>query len=358
MNARMLVLLLLPLAGCSSHPESHSMPVHILTAAPANAQATDMPRVEQTLRPQDVLDVIFHISTTGSDAYRVQPGDQVALSFTAASQLNGAQQVMPDGSIELPGANTSVNIAGMTTDEARMEVQRAYDRKMLFQPNRNQLSVLVTSPLSNENRLRNTLTHPGTGMSREITVGTDGYASFPEIGSVPLQGVTVNQLEAMLNERYAKLPGRMSVNVLLKSTAGNEIYVLGEVGAPGSYPIRRPVSVLEALTMARGSNIKAQLDSVVIMRRNGNQVESRSYDVEKALAGDASQIAYLQPDDMLYVPKTGLAKAGELARQLADVVLFQGMGVSFGYRLDSKGDNSSSNRSDGTPDEISTPAGN
>ncbi|WLH10973.1 polysaccharide biosynthesis/export family protein [Pseudomonas hefeiensis] len=355
MNARLLVLLLLPLAGCSSHTETRSMPVQILTAAPANAQATDMPRVEQTLRPQDVLDVIFHISTSGSDAYRVQPGDQVALNFTAASQLNGAQQVMPDGSIELPGANTSVKIAGLTTDEARLEVQRAYDRKMLFQPNRNQLTVQVTSPLSNETKLRNTLTHPGTGMSREITVGRDGYASFPEIGAVPLQGMTVNQLETFLNERYAQLPGRMTVDVLLKSTAGNEIYVLGEVAQPGSYPIRRPISVLEALTLARGTNIKARLDSVVIMRRNGNQVEARHYDVEKALSGDASQIAYLQPEDMLFVPKTGLAKAGEMARQLADVVLFQGMGVSFGYRLDSKGDDG---RSDSNGSATSSAAGN
>jgi polysaccharide export outer membrane protein len=176
-------------------------------------------------------------------------------------------------------------------------------------------------------------------MSREITVGTDGYASFPEIGAVPLQGMTVNQLETFLNQKYAQLPGRMTVDVLLKSTAGNEIYVLGEVAQPGSYPIRRPVSVLEALTLARGTNVKARLDSVVIMRRNGNQVQAVRYDVEKALSGDAPQIAYLQPDDMLYVPKTKLASAGELARQLADVVLFQGVGFSFGYRVDNKDSN-------------------
>jgi len=41
---------------------------------------------------------------------------------------------------------------------------------------------------------------------------------------------------------------------------------------------------------------------------------------------------------MLYVPKTKLASAGELARQLADVVLFQGMGLSFSYRVDNKDD--------------------
>ncbi|MBI3905748.1 MAG: polysaccharide biosynthesis protein, partial [Pseudomonas fluorescens] len=109
MNAKMLVLLLLPLAGCSStSDQSQSMPVQILTAPPANAQATDVPKVEQTLRPQDVLDVIFHISTSGSDAYRVQSGDMIALNFTAASQFNGNQLVLPDGTIELPGAHTTV----------------------------------------------------------------------------------------------------------------------------------------------------------------------------------------------------------------------------------------------------------
>jgi polysaccharide export outer membrane protein len=91
--------------------------------------------------------------------------------------------------------------------------------------------------------------------------------------------------------------------------------------------------------MARGSNVKARLDSVMIMRRNGNQVVAHRYDVEKALSGDASQIAYLQADDMLYVPKTKLASAGELARQLADVVLFQGVGMSFSYRVDNKDSN-------------------
>ena len=80
-------LLLLPLAGCTSTSETRNMPVNILTAAPANAQATDMPRVEQTLRPKDVLDVIFHISTSGSDAYRVQSVDQIGLNFTDASLL-------------------------------------------------------------------------------------------------------------------------------------------------------------------------------------------------------------------------------------------------------------------------------
>lgn len=339
MNTPLIALFaLVPLlAACSSNQEMHQMPVQIMTAPSASAQATELDSQEQVLRPQDVLDVIFHIATSGTDAYRIQPGDTIGLNFLSASSLNGNQLVLPDGRIELPAANTSVQVAGLTSDQARAAIQQAYRNKSLFQPNRDQLTVQVISPLTNEQNLKNSLNHPATGLSREITVNSDGRANFPEVGSVALQGMTVSQLETYLNKRYAELPGKMSVDVMLKSTAVNEIYVLGEVAAPGAYPIRRPVSVLEALTLARGPSIKARLDSVVIMRRKGNQVQAMPYNIDQALDASAAQVAYLQPDDMLYVPKTKLASAGELARQLADVVLFQGFGVSFSYRLDNKG---------------------
>ncbi len=344
-----ITLCLLALAGCASQ-ETREMPVQILTAAPAEAQNTEFTRREQVLRPQDVLEVIFHVSGQTQGMYRIQSGDTIDLSFMAASALNGTQLVQPDGSITLPSTNSAVRVEGMTTAEAEEAIRQSYRNKRIFQNNRDQVTLRVLNPGSEK---KTALTHPGTGMSRDITVGNDGRATFPEIGSVPLQGLTVNQLRDQLNERYAQLPGGMSVDVLLKSTAANEIYVLGEVGQPGAFTIRRPVSVLEALTLARGPTLKAQLGSVVIMRRNGNMVQAVNYDVDKALAGQSQKIAYLQPEDMLYVPKTKLASAGELSRQLADVILFQGIGVSFGYRLDSKDDGGSNN---GNNDGSGTPA--
>ncbi|MFB3802212.1 polysaccharide biosynthesis/export family protein [Pseudomonas sp. K1(2024)] len=333
-----IALCVLALAGCSS-PQGRQMPVQILTAPPTENQATEVARREQVLRPQDVLEVIFHVSNRTAGVYRIQSGDTLDLSFMAASSLNGQQLVQPDGSITLPSTNASVRVEGLTPSDAENAIRQAYNDKRVFKPNRDQVTVRVLSPMTDEINLKNALTHPSTGMSRDITVGNDGRATFPEIGSVPLQGMTVNQLRDYLNERYAQLPGRMSVDVLLKSTAANEIYVLGEVGQPGAFEIRRPVSVLEALTLARGPTIKAKLGSVMIMRRTGNTVQAYQYDVDQALSGKSQSIAYLQPEDMLYVPKTALASAGELSRQLADVILFQGIGVSFGYRLDNKDNN-------------------
>lgn len=330
-----IALCVLALSGCASQ-QTREIPVQILTAPPAEAQATEVARSEQVLRPQDVLEVIFHFPNTSTGAYAIQPGDTIDLNFLSASGLNGSQLVQPDGSVTLPSTNSSVRVAGLTTSQAEAAIQQEFRNKRVFQNNRDQVTLRVLTPMSSEANLKSALTHPNSGMSRDIIVGTDGRATFPEIGSVPLQGMTLNQLREYLNQRYASLPGRMTVDVLLKATAANEIYVLGEVAQPGSFPIRRPVSVLEALTLARGPTLKAKLGSVVIMRRTGNHVQAVRYDVDEALAGGSQPIAYLQPEDMLYVPKTKLASAGELTRQLADVVLFQGVNFGFSYRADNK----------------------
>ncbi|HKS14213.1 MAG TPA: polysaccharide biosynthesis/export family protein, partial [Pseudomonas sp.] len=207
-----IALCLLGLAGCASQ-ETREMPVQILTAPAADAQATEVTQREQVLRPQDVLEVIFHVanSTPAGGVYRIQSGDNIDLNFMAASGLNGSQIVQPDGSITLPSTNSSVRVEGKTTAEAEMAIREEYRNKRIFQNNRDQVTLRVLSPMSNDMNLKSTLTHPGTGMSRDITVGADGRATFPEIGSIPLQGLTVNQLRDQLNQRYAELPGRMTV---------------------------------------------------------------------------------------------------------------------------------------------------
>ncbi|AZD66864.1 polysaccharide export outer membrane protein [Pseudomonas chlororaphis] len=325
-----LCLLLAALAGCSS-PDVEQMPVQVLSADAGQGQMTEVLPVEQVLRPQDVLDVIFHIGSTSQTRYRVQPGDQVDVSFLSAAELGGNKLVLPDGSIEMPYVG-NVQVAGLTAEEARRTLESAYAR-VLKKP---QVTFSISHAMAQLDNLRTSLTNPATGLSREITVGSDGRASFPLLGAMSLQGMTLSQLQKTINQRYTKEVGQVSADVLLKSTAANEVFVLGEVGQPGAYPIRRPVSVLEALTLAKGAGPTARLDSVVIMRRTGNQVQARTYDVAAALDRNAAQFAYLQPDDLLYVPKTRLAKAGAFSKQLADIIMFQGVGFSFGYRVDNK----------------------
>lgn len=326
--------LCITLAGCASQETSRTLSAQILTASGIEASQSELIPITRVLRPQDVLDVIFHIQMDSPQAYRIQSGDQLEVQFLSAQGLTGIKTVMPDGTINLDYVG-SLKVAGLTVDETQAMLVERY-REVLRTP---LITVSVPKAQSRAENLRNTLFSPATGMSREITVGADGTASFPLLGSMRLGGMTREALQQRLNERYINEVGPIQVDVLLKATAANEVYVLGEVSQPGAYPVRRPISVLEALTLARGHNqATAALDSVLILHRQGDQVLARTYNVKALLKDQASSMAYLQPDDLLYVPRTGLARSGDIARQLADVVLFNGFNFGFSYRVDNKGD--------------------
>ncbi|ACO76791.1 Polysaccharide export protein [Azotobacter vinelandii CA] len=330
MNKPLLFLLaLLALAGCSSQ---RSIPAYILTAPEDQATHSELIPVTQVLRPQDVLDVIFHIEMDSPNAYRIQPGDQLEILFATAKGLTGIKTVMPDGTVNLEYVG-SLQVAGLTVDEAQALMTERY-KDTLRTP---LITVSVAKAQTRAQNLRDTLFSPNTGMSREITVGADGRATFPMLGSIRLGGMNSDELEKLLNERYREEVGPIQVDVLLKSTAANEVYILGEVGQPGAYPVRRPISVLEALTLARGYNpVTADLESVLILHRDGERVVSRTYDMEALLDNDADSVAYLQPDDLLFVPRSSLAGAGDTMRQLADVMLFSGFNFGFSYQVDDK----------------------
>lgn len=325
-------LLMVSMVGCASYRE-HQLPVQVLTARAELSQVSEVMPIKQLLRPGDVLDVLFHLNTASDGAYKIQRGDHIELSFLTANELSGTRIVMPDGGVDMPYVG-GITVAGLTVAEAQQLVIDKYD-SVLRRP---EVVLAVARPMAQLEHLRMTLNHPATGLSREITVGADGRASFPLVGTLSLQGKSVEEVAQDLNERYAREFGEIRADVLLKSTAANEVFVLGAVTQPGAYPVRRAVSVLEALTLAQGPLLGANLETVAIIRRNGNEVEIRLYDVDAALRGRADTFAYLQPDDLVYVPKTRLTRAGEISRQLADVVLFQGVGFSFSYRLDDKDD--------------------
>ncbi|MGI9316956.1 MAG: polysaccharide biosynthesis/export family protein, partial [bacterium] len=96
------------------------------------------------------------------------------------------------------------------------------------------------------------------------------------------------------------------------------------------YKIERPITALEAISLAGGYKSSARLEEVVALRRRTDQVKARRIDLVKALTLTEQQY-FLEPDDVLFVPKSTLFAGSEVARQLTDVLLFRGWGVSYSY---------------------------
>ncbi|MCH8187088.1 MAG: polysaccharide export protein [Proteobacteria bacterium] len=145
--------------------------------------------------------------------------------------------------------------------------------------------------LASSDRVRVTVfSHPD--LSGEFEVDAAGFISMPLIGKVAAANGGAERLEAAIEEKlldgYLKNP-RISVEVL----SLRAIYVLGEVGVPGSYPYTVGLTALKAVALAGGFSYRA--------KKNGMRV-TRASEPEKGeqrIAGSA----VISPGDIVVVPE-------------------------------------------------------
>jgi protein involved in polysaccharide export with SLBB domain len=144
-----------------------------------------------------------------------------------------------------------------------------------------------------------------------LDVTREGFIVIPGVGEVPVANLSLGQLEDQL---YAKL-GRVysglrrgagatthfSLNVARLHS--NQIYVLGDVAAPGSYRISSAGTALTALYAAGGPTLNGGMRRVEI-RRGGKLVDTLDlYDY--LLRADGSHDPRLQSGDVVFVPVHG-----------------------------------------------------
>ena len=94
----------------------------------------------------------------------------------------------------------------------------------------------------------------------------------------------------------------------LNSSADGNIAVLGEVRSPGRYTIGDPISPFFALAMAGGALDTAKKSQIVVVKRQPDgrvawHVVNLDIDSGKPLGPEIP----LSPQDMLLVPKSGIA---------------------------------------------------
>ena len=140
-------------------------------------------------------------------------------------------------------------------------------------------------------------------LQREVLVRPDGGISFPLVGDIKVQGMSISQLTTEITGRLAKFVPDPAVTVSVKQISGNRIYVLGRVNRPGEFSVMRPVSVMQALSMAGGMTPYAERDEVKVLRGSGDSQQSLPFDYSAVERGEAlEQNILLQPGDVVVVP--------------------------------------------------------
>jgi polysaccharide biosynthesis/export protein len=144
-----------------------------------------------------------------------------------------------------------------------------------------------------------------------LDVTREGLVVIPQVGQINVANLSLAQLEDLLYSRLARVysgvsrsPGattRFSISVArLRS---NQVFVVGDVAAPGSYRVSSAGTALSALYAAGGPSENGSLRRIEI-RRGGRTVEQLDvYDY--LVRGDASNDARLQNGDIVFVPVRG-----------------------------------------------------
>ena len=174
-------------------------------------------------------------------------------------------------------------------------------------------------------------------LDQSVTVRPDGRISLPLVEDLFVVGMTPSALDEIITRRYQEKIKEPEVTIILRQFAGQRVYVAGEVYNPGVLHLTGGMTLLKSIFNAGGFKRSAKLNSVVVIRNNDNRPEFHRVDVDKILDKGGHDFA-LRPYDVVYVPKTFIARADDFVDQYINDILPDAMkfGFSFIYQLNRK----------------------
>ena len=136
-----------------------------------------------------------------------------------------------------------------------------------------------------------------------VPVERDGMIVIPQIGAIPVGGLTFSQAERAITNRLSAHLKRFEVHVAMARLRTIKVYVDGEVVRPGAYEISSLATVSNALYAACGPARSGSLRQIRLVRDNQALGEIDFY--QFLMAGDRRQDARLQSGDVIVVPPLG-----------------------------------------------------
>ena len=260
--------------------------------------------------------------------YRILKGDTINLNFARNSELNIKDaMVRPDGKVALTLAG-DVTAFGLTLPELRAAVSRKYKDfiartrydKRLKEGDYFDLRFVYNPELNLGARIQ-----------------SNGKVILPIAGEVQAAGYTPEEFREVLIKRYSRdirnpdiaiLVGvnpmafpddialkrihteEETITVALTKTAGDSVFVAGEVVNPRPVGWKGYLTAMQAIAAAGGKKETGDLSRVVILRRGQfDQTEWILSDLVSPLSGkDLKNDVALQAGDIVLVPMSTIAK--------------------------------------------------
>ncbi len=151
-------------------------------------------------------------------------------------------------------------------------------------------------------------------LRQELTVDRNGELMIPKVGPVRVWGLPFDKAKTAVEEAMNRYFRNYEMSLTLGKLRTIQVYVVGEVEAPGNYPVSSLATVINALAVAGGPSSNGSLRGVRVTRAGQAVASVDLYDM--LLSGDRNKDVQLQNGDTVFVPVIGpvVAVAGEVRR--------------------------------------------
>lgn len=273
--------------------------------------------------------------------YVLQPFDEIEIRVYNMPELAQVTRVRPDGRISLLLVN-EVQAAGLTPAGLKQLLTEEYAKHV-------RAPEVVVNVRSFSNRgvfVGGEVTTPGLiPLTEPLSVAgavikAGGLKETAQASQVVLlrkaddgkqQTIEVN-VDEILNHGRPDVPVEPGDVIFVPKSTIN-VYVGGEVTTPGLVTFNGRLSLLSATVKAGGAKSTGQLDNVILLRDTGGaQPSLQRVNLSAVLSSKQADIQ-LKPFDVVYVPKTRIAKMNQFVDQYFRQLLPITFNAGFSYLL-------------------------
>src|SRR5882672_10497780 len=153
-------------------------------------------------------------------------------------------------------------------------------------------------------------------LSGKFTLEADGTFTYPLIGRVKAGGLTLRSLEDSLKKRlkdegFFRNP---QITVAVETYKSQKIFVVGEVRAPGAYPLSGDMNLVEAIARAGSMLPSASGEAIIVhpvvpgasgptLPNQDTAAKTERIDLRAMQNGVFTQTTVLRDGDTIFVPR-------------------------------------------------------
>ena len=247
------------------------------------------------------------------------PSQQQALARTYGFSLPSAISAgSADSALGMPGEPLTAQTGALETQGLNSELEAWFQENMvekepervrygqdLFNSEISTFAPTDNSPVPSSYRLGvgDNLTIQLFGKENEefnLQIGRTGDVSFPRLGSITLSGLSFEDARDLIKTRVSQQLIGVDAVVSMGRLRAINIFMAGEVAAPGAYSVSALTTVTQALFQAGGVTEIGSLRAIEVRRNNEAIASFDSY--ELLMRGNSSGDIRLTSGDVVYVP--------------------------------------------------------